>query len=90
MEINKLPPCWQKLNLIEQKGIILKLIDQLDLSKKAHRMSAARCILYLAQGCWAEVQSDQEQMQIANSNAMMLYELGVFSAFVELLNLEIE
>ncbi|XP_053676051.1 striatin-interacting protein 1 homolog [Anopheles nili] len=90
MELYKFPPSWQKLSEDEQKGIILKLLDQLDMSKKIQRMKAARCILYLAQGCWAEVQSDQEQQMWARKNVMMLYEAGVFGAFVELLNLEID
>uniref|UniRef100_A0A2M4BCH2 Uncharacterized protein n=1 Tax=Anopheles marajoara TaxID=58244 RepID=A0A2M4BCH2_9DIPT len=90
MELYKLPPCWQKLTDADQNGIILKLLDQLDMSKKNLRMKAARCILYLAQGCWAEVQSDQEQQAWARKNVMMLYRNGVFGAFVELLNLEID
>uniref|UniRef100_A0A182W9R9 N1221 domain-containing protein n=1 Tax=Anopheles minimus TaxID=112268 RepID=A0A182W9R9_9DIPT len=90
MELYKLPPSWQKLSESEQNGIILKLLDQLDMSKKSQRMKAARCILYLAQGCWVEVQSDQEQQTWARKNVMMLYSAGVFGAFVELLNLEID
>lgn len=90
MEYYKLPPSWQKLSETEQQGIILKLLNQLDMSKKSLRMKAARCILYLAQGCWAEVQCDQEQQVIARKNVMLLYDAGVFGAFVELLNLEIE
>lgn len=68
----------------------MKLLDQLDLSKKSMRMKAARTVLYLAQGCFAEVQSDQEQQQWTRQNVKMLYELGLFPAFVELLNYEIE
>uniref|UniRef100_A0A182MUP8 Far11/STRP C-terminal domain-containing protein n=1 Tax=Anopheles culicifacies TaxID=139723 RepID=A0A182MUP8_9DIPT len=90
MEMYNLPPSWQKLSESEQNGIILKLLDQLDMSKKSQRMKAARCILYLAQGCWVEVQSDQEQQTWARKNVMMLYSAGVFGAFVELLNLEID
>lgn len=44
----------------------------------------------LFSGCWAEVQSDQEQQKWTRKNALMLYECNVFSAFVELLNIEIE
>uniref|UniRef100_A0A7G3AY58 Uncharacterized protein n=1 Tax=Lutzomyia longipalpis TaxID=7200 RepID=A0A7G3AY58_LUTLO len=90
MESFNLPPSWQKLSDEQKKSIILKLMDQLDMSTKSVRMKAARCILYLAQGCWAEVQSDSEQQQMARSNVMLLYEMGIFSIFVELLSLEIE
>uniref|UniRef100_U5EY75 Far11/STRP C-terminal domain-containing protein n=1 Tax=Corethrella appendiculata TaxID=1370023 RepID=U5EY75_9DIPT len=90
MEYYKLPPSWQKLSDEERASIVLKLTDQLDMSKKTLRMKAARCILYLVQGCWAEVQSDQEQQMWTKKNVMFLYKHGIFTTFVELLNLEIE
>nr|XP_014094336.1 striatin-interacting protein 1 homolog [Bactrocera oleae] len=90
MEMYDLPPNWQKQDSSSQRSIIMKLIDQLEVSSRAFRMQAARCILYLAQGCWAEVQSDEEQHQITRDNIIVLYELGVFSSFIDLLNMEIE
>ncbi|XP_015429050.1 PREDICTED: striatin-interacting protein 1 [Dufourea novaeangliae] len=90
MEFYKLRPWWQNLTEMEQKSVIYKLLDQLEVSNKQLRMKAARCILYLAQGCWAEVQSDKEQQDWTRTNVMLLYEAGVFPAFVELLNIEIE
>ncbi|CAL7936494.1 unnamed protein product [Xylocopa violacea] len=89
MELYKLRPWWQNLTEAQQKSVIYKLLDQLDVSNKQLRMKAARCILYLAQGCWAEVQSDAEQREWTRTNVMLLYEAGVFPAFVELLNIEI-
>ncbi|XP_076759867.1 striatin interacting protein isoform X1 [Xylocopa sonorina] len=89
MELYKLRPWWQNLTETQQKSVIYKLLDQLDVSNKQLRMKAARCILYLAQGCWAEVQSDAEQREWTRTNVMLLYEAGVFPAFVELLNIEI-
>nr|CAD7202793.1 unnamed protein product [Timema douglasi]CAD7401742.1 unnamed protein product [Timema poppensis] len=86
----KLVPYWQKLSEVQQRSVVLKLLDQLEVSNKYIRMKAARCILYLAQGCWAELQSDTEQQMLSRKNVMLLYESGVFSAFVELLNIEIE
>lgn len=90
MEYYKLPPSWQKLTEIQRKDVVLKLLDQLDLSKKSLRMKAARTVLYLAQGCFAEVQSDHEQLQWTRINVKLLYEMGLFATFVELLNYEIE
>ncbi|XP_063995251.1 striatin-interacting protein 1 homolog [Diachasmimorpha longicaudata] len=90
MESYKLRPWWQNVPQPQQKSVILKLLDQLEVSNKHSRMKAARCILYLVQGCWAEVQSDKEQQDWTRTNVMMLYEAGIFSAFVELLNIEIE
>ncbi|XP_015609648.1 striatin-interacting protein 1 homolog isoform X2 [Cephus cinctus] len=86
----KLRPFWQYLTRPQQKSIIHKLLDQLEVSNKQLRMKAARCILYIAQGCWSEVQSDKEQQDWTRTNVMLLYEAGVFPAFVELLNIEIE
>lgn len=90
MENNDLPPSWQKLANDQRRSIILKLMDQMEMSKKITRLKACRCILYLLQGCWAEVQSDQEQQYWTRENVKLLYQEGVFGAVVELLNLEIE
>lgn len=89
MEEFNFPPSWQRLSKTQQKMVIMKLLEHLDLVNNEIRVRAKRCILYLAQGCWAEVQSDTEQQQWARTNVMILYEMGIFSAFVELLNLEI-
>lgn len=85
-----MPPSWQKLNDEQRKCIVLNLMDKLEVSKKVTRLKACRSILYLVQGCWAEVQSDQEQQYWARENVKLLYTLGVFQGVVELLNLEIE
>lgn len=90
MEWYKLRPWWQNLTRPQQRSVIYKLLNQLEVSNKQLRMKAARCILYLAQGCWAEVQSDKEQQDWTRTNVMLLYEAGIFPAFVELLNIEIE
>lgn len=86
----KLNPFWLKFSEDQRKSIVMKLLDMLEISNKNLRMKAARCILYLAQGCWAELQSDAEQLEWTRKNCMLLYECGVFCAFVELLNIEIE
>jgi len=86
----KLSPFWLKFSDSKQRSVVMKLMDQLEVSNKAIRMKAARCVLYLAQGCWAELQSDAEQQMWTRKNVMLLYESGVFSAFIELLNIEIE
>lgn len=90
MAYYKLPPSWQKLTETQRSDVILKLLDQLDLSKKNLRMQAARTILYLAQGCFCEVQSDHEQQEWTRENVKLLYKMGIFAVFVELLNYEIE
>lgn len=90
MSLYKLKPLWQQLSKENQESTIHKLMDQLEVSDAGFRMKSARMLLYLAQGCWVEAQSDEEQQKLTRYNVMMLYRLGVFQAFVELLNLEIE
>lgn len=86
----KLQPSWQKATEKQRKDVILKLLDHLDLSQKAPRMKAVRAVLYLAQGCFSEIQSDVEQQQWTRQNVKLLYSMGLFPVFVELLNFEIE
>lgn len=90
MEMYNLSPNWEKQSIEQKKSTIAKLLDQLEVSNKTMRMKAARCFLYLAQGCWAEVQSDTEQQSYTRDNVSLLYECGVFHAFVDLLNIEID
>ena len=52
MELYKLPPSWQKLTDNQQKSVIMKLLDQLEVADNAVRIKAARCFLYLAQGAY--------------------------------------
>jgi hypothetical protein len=61
MEMLKLVPCWKRLNVTEKGDIIVTLLDQMDVADKNIRLKCTRCFLYLAQGCWAECQSDVEQ-----------------------------
>lgn len=49
MESFKIQPSWQKLNDVTRNSVVLKLLDQLELSDQPARIKSARCILYLAQ-----------------------------------------
>lgn len=89
MEEFNFPPSWQRLTIAQQRTVVMKLLEHLDVAVSDIRMRSARCILYLAQGCWAEMQSDAEQAHWARINIMTLYDMGTFAAFIELLNLEI-
>ena len=40
-------------------------------------------------GCWLECQSDAECLENIKENVVILYRQGVFTSFVELLNLEV-
>lgn len=86
----ELPQSWQKLTKIQQRSAIMRLLDRLECTNKVQRMKAARCILYIAQGCWAEMQSDAEQQHWTRVNVMLLYQMGTFSAIVDVLNYVID
>lgn len=84
MELLKLKPCWRLLSDCEKRGVIITLLDEMDALDKNIRLKAARCFLYLLQGCWAECQSDVEQHSCTKENVVLLYKYGVFSSFMEL------
>lgn len=84
MEYLKLKPCWRRLSDNEKRGVIIMLLDQMDAFDKNIRLKAARCFLYLLQGCWAECQSDVEQHHFTKDNVILLYKYGVFTSFMEL------
>nr|CAG4635304.1 EOG090X01YQ [Artemia franciscana] len=79
---------WMTASPNTRKTILMKLSDRLELTSKLLRMKAARAVLYIALGCWGEVQSDAEQQEIARKNCILLYRNGIFHIFIELLNLE--
>ncbi|CAG9839478.1 unnamed protein product [Diabrotica balteata] len=84
------PQLWRQLNYSKRRSVVLKILDQLELSDKVKRMKGARCILYIAQGSWLGIQSDTDQIKYAKENCILLYQLGTFNAFVDLLNLEVD
>jgi len=90
MEVFEVRPHWQTFSESTRKTILLKLAEQLELSNKVSRMRAARVVLYIAQGCWGEVQSDAEQQHWTRNNCILLYKTGIFHSFLELLNYEID
>lgn len=51
MQEYNIQPQWQKLTVAQRRSVVLKLLDEVDLSQQELRMKAARCILYLAQVC---------------------------------------
>lgn len=81
---------WRHFSVHEKTSIIMKILDQLELSNRETRMKSARCVLYIAQGGWLGVQSDKEQLDSARESCLLLYKLGAFNAFIDLLNLETE
>jgi len=87
---SSLPKTWTLASLEAKQRTIQTLLDQLEVASRQERLIAARALLYIAQGCWLECQSDAECIQNIQENVVLLYQNGVFVAFVDLLNLEME
>ncbi|KAK4301846.1 hypothetical protein Pmani_026037 [Petrolisthes manimaculis] len=83
-------PLWQSASDTSHRAVVIRLADHLELCDRTLRMRAARAILYIAQGCWGEVQSDREQAMWARRNVFLLVQCGVWSSFLQLLHLETE
>merc|ERR1719391_1103214 len=85
-----LPKTWTSAPLEVKVRTVQLLLDQLEVAVRNDRLAAARALLYIGQGCWLECQSDAECLENIKENVVILYRQGVFTSFVELLNLEIE
>nr|XP_033815300.1 striatin-interacting protein 2 isoform X2 [Geotrypetes seraphini] len=81
---------WVELDVAHQKAYVMRLLDGLEVVNRNRRLRVARAILYLAQGVFGECGSDSEVLHWSRHNSFLLYEMGTFSAFMELLNMEID
>ncbi|XP_033647185.1 striatin-interacting protein 1 homolog isoform X1 [Asterias rubens] len=81
---------WSQLSHDRQHMHILRLLNSIESAKHEQRMKSARALLYLAQGCFSECSSEDEQVKRARENCFLLYECSVFTTFVELLSMEAE
>ncbi|KAM8820889.1 striatin-interacting protein 2 [Eudromia elegans] len=81
---------WAQLGDAQQRGFVMRLLDALDAAAREPRLRAARALLYLAQGTFGECEDEGDVLRWSRHNSFLLYQLGTFSAFRELLNMEIE
>uniref|UniRef100_A0A803V6I8 Striatin interacting protein 2 n=1 Tax=Ficedula albicollis TaxID=59894 RepID=A0A803V6I8_FICAL len=81
---------WLELDRSQQKAHIMHLLDGLEVVSRDRRLRVARAILYLAQGVFGECDNEGDVLHWSRHNSFLLYQLGTFSAFLELLNMEIE
>lgn len=85
-----LPLKWTTFSEVQKEEVVLRLLNSVEVSQRTLRMQAARAVLYLAQGNFSECLTLDQQPQYARENIFLLYDFGVFHAFVQLLNMEIE
>ncbi|XP_059091844.1 striatin-interacting protein 1-like [Tigriopus californicus] len=84
------PTTWRDLSEADQVQLVQSILAQTELADPRERLEAMRAILYIAQGCWMECQSDSECLDAIRTNVVLLYRHGAWTTFIELLNLEIE
>ncbi|XP_034876981.1 striatin-interacting protein 2 isoform X4 [Mirounga angustirostris] len=66
------------------------LLDRLEVVSRERRLKVARAVLYLAQGTFGECDSEVDVLHWSRYNCFLLYQMGTFSAFLELLHMEID
>ncbi|KFO55398.1 Striatin-interacting protein 2, partial [Corvus brachyrhynchos] len=81
---------WLELDAAQQKAYVMRLLDGLEVVNRDKRLRVARAILYLAQGVFGDCDNEGDVLHWSRHNSFLLYQLGTFSAFLELLNMEIE
>ncbi|CAH0550532.1 unnamed protein product [Brassicogethes aeneus] len=79
---------WKNMDEDRRKSCVMKILNNLDLNDAAVRLNNAKIILYIAQGCWNEVDCVEEQIFWQRKNCFLLQKLGVFNAFVELFEIQ--
>eukprot|EP00069_Balaena_mysticetus_P013117 bmy_08077T0 len=81
---------WLELEEDAQKAYVMGLLDRLEVVSRERRLKVARAVLYLAQGTFGECDSEVDVLHWSRYNCFLLYQMGTFSAFLELLHMEIE
>uniref|UniRef100_A0A8D0G7C2 Striatin interacting protein 2 n=1 Tax=Sphenodon punctatus TaxID=8508 RepID=A0A8D0G7C2_SPHPU len=66
----------------------MRLLDGLEVVNRDKRLNVARSILYLAQGVFGECETEADVLHWSRYNSFLLYQMGTFTAFLELLNME--
>uniref|UniRef100_A0A8C5S8T3 Far11/STRP N-terminal domain-containing protein n=1 Tax=Laticauda laticaudata TaxID=8630 RepID=A0A8C5S8T3_LATLA len=80
---------WSELDLTQQKTYVMRLLDGLEVVSRVQRLKVARAVLYLAQGAFGECDTEANVLYWARHNNFLLYQMGTFTAFLELLNMEV-
>ncbi|XP_018421302.1 PREDICTED: striatin-interacting protein 2 isoform X1 [Nanorana parkeri] len=80
---------WLSLDSAQHRTQVMCLLDELEVVCREKRLSAARAILYLAQGVFGECENESDVLHWSQYNCFLLYQMGTFAVFLELLNMEI-
>uniref|UniRef100_A0A7N6B6M8 Striatin interacting protein 2 n=1 Tax=Anabas testudineus TaxID=64144 RepID=A0A7N6B6M8_ANATE len=78
------------LTVEEQRAYVMRLLDALEVTDRDKRLKVARAILYLAQGVFDECDTEVDVLHWSRHNVFLLYDMGIFTALLELLSMEID
>uniref|UniRef100_A0A8C7K7Y1 Striatin interacting protein 2 n=1 Tax=Oncorhynchus kisutch TaxID=8019 RepID=A0A8C7K7Y1_ONCKI len=81
---------WIELGQEQQRAYVMRLLDALEVTDRDKRLKVARAILYLAQGVFDECDTDTDVIHWSRHNVFLLYDMGVFTALLELLSMEMD
>uniref|UniRef100_A0A3Q3VQ89 Uncharacterized protein n=1 Tax=Mola mola TaxID=94237 RepID=A0A3Q3VQ89_MOLML len=81
---------WIELSVEEQRAYVMRLLDALEVTDRDKRLKVARAILYLAQGVFDECDTEVDVLHWSRHNVFLLYDMGIFTALLELLSMEID
>ncbi|XP_058841807.1 striatin-interacting proteins 2-like [Acipenser ruthenus] len=81
---------WIELDIPDQKAYVMRLLDALEVTNRDKRLKVSRAILYLVQGVFGECDCELDVLYWSRHNTFLLYEMGTFTALLELLSMEID
>uniref|UniRef100_A0A1A8HWS0 Striatin interacting protein 2 n=1 Tax=Nothobranchius kuhntae TaxID=321403 RepID=A0A1A8HWS0_NOTKU len=81
---------WTELPMEEQRAYVMSLLDALEVTDRDKRLKVARAILYLTQGVFDECDTEVDVLHWSRHNIFLLYDMGLFTALLELLSMEID
>jgi len=88
MEDCGLPLMWKHMVLEQQQRAITYLMTTLEVACRSTRIKSCRALAYLVQGNFGECLTLDEQANNSKDNVFMLYQYGIFQAFVQQLLIE--
>lgn len=88
MEDCGLPLTWKHMVSEQQYRAINYLMTTLEVSCRTTRIKSCRALAYLIQGNFGECLSLEEQANNSKENVFLLYQQGIFQAFVQQLLIE--
>lgn len=88
MEDCGLPLTWKHMVPEQKSRAINYLMTTLEVSCRTTRIKSCRALAYLIQGNFGESSSLEEQAENSQQNVFILYQQGIFQAFVQQLLIE--